>query len=128
MPTIAIIFGILLDILGIFSFIITGSSHFTALIPTFIGSIIFLCGVLALSKPEIRKHAMHVAAVLGLVGTLGGLGRALPKIGGAIHGTGQISLAFWASLIMGLISLVFLVLCVRSFVNARLLQKTNTQA
>jgi hypothetical protein len=119
MPTLAIFFGLVLDIMGVASFLATGATHFTALIPSLFGTIIFLSGILAHIKPGIRKHAMHVAALFGLLGTLGGLGMGLPKIAALIAGTAERPLAVGMQIAMGLVSLVFVALCVKSFVDAR---------
>lgn len=119
MPNLAIIFGILLDALGITAFVSTGSTQVTALIPAFIGTPILLCGFLAKAQPGIRKHVMHVAAVFGLLGTLGGLGMGLPKLGALLAGTAERPTAVSLQIAMGAISLVFLALCVRSFIVAR---------
>jgi hypothetical protein len=119
MPNLAIFFGLALDIMGVASFLATGGTHFTALIPSAFGTIIFLSGVLAHIKPGIRKHAMHVAALFGLLGTLGGLGMGLPKFGALVAGTAERPAAVAMQIAMGLVSLVFVALCVKSFVDAR---------
>ena len=43
----------------------------TALIPAFVGAVLALCGLLAFSD-KLRKHAMHFAAIIGLLGAIGG--------------------------------------------------------
>jgi len=68
---------------------------------------------------------MHVAALVGLLGALGGFGRGIPKLLAGPGVDATISPAVWASLSMGLISLVFLVLCVKSFIDARLARKAT---
>src|SRR5262249_22615161 len=121
MGPITIVFGVLLILLGLGGFIGTGAEHVTALIPTFIGLPLVLLGVLAL-KETLRKHAMHAAAVLGLVGFLGGAiwgGKDVPAV---IEGTAPKPAAAVESLIMALICAVFVGLCVRSFVVARLMR------
>lgn len=123
MPVIAIVFGLLLDLLGIAAYFATGSTHVTALIPVFFGTPILLCGILAKAQPAIRKHVMHVAAVFGLLGTLGGLGMGLPKVGALLAGTAERPLAISLQIAMGAISLVFLALCVKSFIDARRARK-----
>ena len=119
MPTLAIVFGILLDILGSATFVASGASAPTALIPSAFGTVILVCGFLAKFKPEIRKHVMHVAAVFGLVGTLGGLGMGLPKLGAVLNHTAARPLAVCSQLAMGTLCLIFLILCVKSFIDAR---------
>lgn len=119
MPKIAIAFGLILDILGVAAFIATGATHLTALIPAIFGSVIFVCGIIAHVSPPARKHAMHVAAMFGLLATLGGLGMGLPKLGLLLSGTAPRPVATVMQITMGLIALVFLVLCVKSFIDAR---------
>jgi hypothetical protein len=125
MPKLAIIFGIVLDALGVATFIATGATRLTALIPSGFGTIIFLSGILAHVRPDLRKHAMHVAAMFGLFGTLGGLGMGLPKLGLVLTGTAQRPVAVIMQISMGLIALVFLALCVKSFIDARQAKPAN---
>lgn len=119
MPLLAIVFGLLLDLLGTAGFLLGGGKSFTAFIPAIPGSILILCGVIALAAPGARKHVMHVAALVGLLGTLGGLGMGLPKIGALMAGTAARPLAVQMQIAMGIISLIFLALCVKSFIDAR---------
>jgi len=116
MPKLAIIFGLILDILGVASFIATGATHLTALIPSGFGMVIFLSGILAHVRPDLRKHALHVAALFGLFATLGGLGTGF---GALLSGPPLRPVAVVIQISMGLIALVFLALCVRSFIEAR---------
>ncbi len=125
MPKLAIFFGLVLDILGVAAFIATGATHFTALIPSVFGTIIFLSGIVAIIRPGARKHAMHVAALFGLLGTLGGLGMGLPKLGAVFEGTAPRPVAVIMQISMGLIALVFLALCVKSFIDARRAKPEN---
>jgi len=125
MPTLAIVFGIILDALGFGAYVATGSHSPTALIPAFFGTIIFLCGLLSVFIPKIRMHLMHVAALVGLLGTLGGLGMGLPKLGSLIAGTAERPLAAGMQIAMGVLCLDFLVLCVKSFIDARRARKSE---
>ncbi|HEY8900250.1 MAG TPA: hypothetical protein VIM61_07550 [Chthoniobacterales bacterium] len=119
MPALSIIFGFVLSALGGAFFIATGSIHKTALIPTYLGIVIFLCGAAAIAVPKLRMHVMHVAALLGLIGTAGGLGMSLKSFPKLMAGNPpQIE-----QLAMGVISLVFVALCVKSFIDARRARK-----
>jgi hypothetical protein len=111
--------------LGVAAFIATGATHLTALIPSIFGTVIFLCGILAHIRPGLRKHAMHVAALFGTLGTLGGLGMGLPKLGMVLAGTAQRPVAVVLQISMGLIALVFVALCVKSFIDARRAKPEN---
>lgn len=85
----------------------------TALIPMFFGFPLLICGTLALNEKWL-KHAMHGAAMFGLLGALGGLGKG---IHGLVTGGNQRAMIF--SLLMGVICAVFVFMCVKSFINAR---------
>jgi hypothetical protein len=118
MAIVTIVFGSLLFVLGIVSYIATGSTHMTALIPSAFGLVFELLGVLAL-KPNLRKHAMHAAALLAVVGFLGtvrGVGKAITLMQGSDVERPQAAVA---QSVMALLCLVFLALCVNSFVAAR---------
>jgi len=119
MPLISIFFGALLDALGFGAFVATGATHFTSLIPSLFGTVILLCGIVAMARPGTRKHVMHVAALFGLLGTLGGLGMGLPKLASVLEGTAQRPLAVWMQIAMGCICLLFVALCIKSFIDAR---------
>lgn len=117
MGKVTIGYGALLMLLGLVGFIATGASHPTALIPLFFGVPLVVLGALA-AKDIAVKHVMHAAAllaVLGLFGTLPGVF----KLGKLINGTAERPAAVAAQATMALLSLVFIVLAVRSFVAAR---------
>ena len=89
----------------------------TALIPAFVGGVLAVCGLLAFSD-KLRKHAMHLAAVVGLVGAVGGF---MPLVR-QYNTTGTfdpLKPSAVAGELMILICAVFVGLCVNSFVQAR---------
>ncbi len=91
----------------------------TALIPAFVGVILLLCGLVALNE-GLRKHAMHFAVVIGLLGFLAGAGRGamgLAKMVSADSSLNYRSMTFvW---LMALLCGLFVILCVNSFIAAR---------
>jgi hypothetical protein len=123
MPTLAIVFGIVLNAMGFGAYVASGA--FTSLIPAGFGTIIFLSGLVSVFIPKIRMHLMHVAALVGLLGTLGGLGMGLPKLGALLSGTAARPLASGMQIAMGVVCLIFLVLCVKSFIDARRARKSG---
>lgn len=123
MPTLAIVFGIILNAMGFGAYVATGAH--TSLIPAAFGTLIFLSGLGSVFAPKIRMHLMHVAALVGLLGTLGGLGMGLPKLGTLIAGTAARPLAVGMQIAMGLVCLIFLGLCVKSFIDARRARKND---
>ncbi|MDK3161971.1 hypothetical protein QPK87_36305 [Kamptonema cortianum] len=129
MPKITLITGSLLILLGILSYVLTGMESKTALIPSFFGILYVILGALG-HKDNLRKHVMHVAAALALL-SLFATGRgtlnAIKLISGAAVEVARPAAAY-AMGIMFLISLIFLILCIRSFVIARLLRKSTNQS
>ena len=87
----------------------------TRLIPAFFGAPILVCGVLALN-PARRKHAMHGAVTVGLLGFLGSASMLLPKL---IKGDQVSQLKLMTQGGMAVLCLLFVILCVRSFIAAR---------
>ena len=120
----AIFCGLALIAVGIYGFVNgepnpeTGAKPMTALIPAWFGAVLLLCGGLVIWKEKLRKHVMHVAAVVGVLGFVGGfapiirqqsLGKEFDIKAPAVHN----------GLIMSAICAVFVYLCVTSFVDAR---------
>jgi hypothetical protein len=87
----------------------------TALIPAYFGAALVLCGLVALNE-RLLKHAMHFAAMVGLIGLLAGAGMGLPKL---LAGDTARPAAMRSQLWLAGVCLVFVVLCVNSFVRAR---------
>lgn len=122
MARLATFFGVLLIALGLAGYFApdtfgkTGpeGKSATALIPVAFGAILFVCGALASAKPHLRKHAMHMAVVIGLIGAAGGF---MPLVRSKMDFE-------MASAVTGLLMIVlcalFVILCIRSFVLARL--------
>lgn len=113
MPKIAIIFGALLTALGVVTYVVSGSHSVTAMIPAFFGLPILLLGLAAARMEGMRKHLMHAAAALGLLGFLMSAGRL------AMKGIGGAPMAVGSQIGMAVLCLVFVALCVNSFVQAR---------
>lgn len=117
MPIQAIRFGYMLIAVGIIGYgygWLNGNASLTALIPALFGLILNLLGYFAARNEGSRKLLMHIAVVVGLLGFIAGLGRILSKISDFSLSAGNV-----ASIAMSLICLVFVALCVMSFVNAR---------
>ena len=119
MPFRSILFGVLLVALGVLSFQkpeILGAGEAgqkTALIPAYFGAALILCGIVAALGAGLRKHFMHIAAMVGLLGALGGVYPAY-KADFAFSKASAV-----AGLLMTTISIVFLIMCIQSFIAAR---------
>ena len=68
MPKSTLVFAALLIALGAGAFL--GSGSRTALLPAYAGLVLAILGGLALAFERGRRHLMHVAAVVALLGTL----------------------------------------------------------
>ena len=114
MPSLTRIVGFLLILLGIAGYVGTGMVSMTALIPALVGAV-FLVLALAARRPQARKHVMHAALALALVLILG----VAPRIMGAVN-AGEVSRpAVLAQIAMAVILLVYVLLGVKSFIDAR---------
>jgi hypothetical protein len=123
-PIVSIVFGGLLIALGVWGKVSTGTASFTPLIPAVVGVLLAVLGLVAL-KESLLKHAMHGAAVVGLLGFLGGIAniiRVLAK-GGSLEGTPGLS-----TIAMTVLCAVFVALCVNSFIQARRRRKAREAA
>lgn len=89
----------------------------TALIPAAFGLVIAVLGLIA-RDPRMRKHAMHAAVVIALLGFLGSV-RGLAQLGALFDGTAARPAAVVSQTIMAVLTLVYIVMAVRSFVQAR---------
>ncbi len=119
MPKLTTTIGILLIILGIASYVLTGAASATALIPAFFGIAFVGLGVLGAKKESMRKHAMHAAlllAILGIFGSFGGLINVFGVLGGAELERPAASIG---QAIMAVICIFFVVAGVQSFIAAR---------
>lgn len=123
MPKLSINIGIILIILGMVFYIVSGGVSITALIPAFFGVVFGGLGMLAKRNETMRKHAMHAAlllALLGLGGSFGGLTAIISAIGGTLPDRPQAAIS---QAIMAVLCIIFLVAGIKSFVDARKAKK-----
>jgi hypothetical protein len=107
-------FGIVLIVLGLASYFLTGRTSVTALIPAFFGAVFVILALVARSDAA-RKHAMHAAVALGLIGLIASLVRAIPAIAAGNVGRP----AVLAQLAMAILLGIYVALGVKSFKEAR---------
>jgi peptidoglycan/LPS O-acetylase OafA/YrhL len=121
MARVTFVFGILLIALGLIGYWGTGSIHYTALIPTWFGLALVAGGLLAISPSEgRRKLFMHINVTVGLLGLIGAVAAALQGYGHARSlGVDPDYIALGAKLTMAALLLIYVNLCVRSFIQAR---------
>ena len=129
MAKVTLVFAVLLVALGLVGYVGTGSQHSTALIPTWFGLALGVFGFLAISPKEgRRKLFMHINVTIGLLGFLGAAAEivrsfmATMNLNAVMAGSPSPSInstALAAKLLMACLLLVYVILCVRSFVTAR---------
>lgn len=119
MPQLAISIGILLAITGLVGFFAAGGVSLTALIPTGFGLILIGLGLLAVWQPGTRKHAMHIATAVALVGFIGSA-QGIPAFF-ALLGNGDVERPWAATTqtMMAFLTAVFVAAAARSFIVAR---------
>lgn len=117
MPLTTIICGVLLILVGIIGYVyglMNGNTSLTALIPAIFGIVLAILGILARARENLRKHLMHVAVIVGLLGFFMTAGRIVMNISKI-----ALNAATVAQISMSLICLGFVILCIKSFIDAR---------
>jgi hypothetical protein len=116
-PATTIALGAALVILGLAGYGLSGAASLTALIPAAFGLLFVVAGLMARDERK-RMHAMHAAVVIALLGFFGSF-RGLMGIGTVLDGTAVRPAAIVAQTIMALLTLAYIVVAVRSFIQAR---------
>ena len=119
MSKITIAVGAFLIVLGLIGYLGTGMVSWTALIPALFGLPLTILGALALQEGW-RKHVMHAAVIVGLVGFLGG---AFSFMRPLLSGGEMKPMAATMQALMALTCAAFVGLCVKSFIDARVARK-----
>jgi len=119
MAKLSLTVGVILVVIGVGGYVASSYASATALIPAAIGVLIGLLGLMA-RNDQWRRHAMHAAmgiALVGIFGTFAGLVTVLAAIAGntlGAAGLAPMSKALTATVLIG-----YLAMGVRSFVHAR---------
>ena len=111
MPKPTLVFAALLIALGVGAFAISGSR--TALLPAFFGGALAVLAALALAFAGARRHLMHAAAVVALLGALA------PAAALVIRAAQMSPLALGVNVGMLALSAALLAMMVRSFIAVR---------
>lgn len=117
MPSTSIACGTLLILIGILGYVngvMSNHESKTALIPAAFGLVLLLLGVFARMREGLRRHLMHAAVLVALIGFLASAGRLISKMSELTYNAAVLS-----QVSMALICLLFVILAVKSFVDAR---------
>jgi multisubunit Na+/H+ antiporter MnhF subunit len=120
MAKLTIMFGVVLILLGLLGFVATGHHAPTSLIPAIVGVILAALGALANTEDAKKRMLyMHIAVTLGLLGFLGTAKSIVDYIEMLNGRQFPHPIAVEEKAAMAGVLLVFVVLCVRSFIAAR---------
>jgi hypothetical protein len=120
MAKLTIGFGILLILLGIFGFVATGSAHPTALIPAAVGLFFVLFGVMANTDDSKKRMLwMHISVTVALLTFIGTIPADIDTIRLAHGAYFAHPAAVEEKGALSLLSLIYVLFCVRSFIAAR---------
>ncbi len=117
MPSTAIVSGVFLILIGIVGYVFSdleSGKRLTALIPAAFGLLLVVLGFVAKSSENLRKHLMHAAVIVGLMGFFIPAARLLMNVSNL-----KVSLGVLSQAAMALVCLFFVILSIQSFINAR---------
>ncbi len=127
MPKITIVFGLLLC--GLSAAVLLLKQEFklgTWLIPSVVGLPLIVLGLVAAKNAASKKHVMHAAVTLALVGGLVALVQGLRQLAGLMLSGKEIlplaAIMIWA---MTILCFTFVWLCIQSFIAARKAREKN---
>jgi len=117
MAKVTLVFAGLLVALGLTGYLGTGSQHPTALIPLWIGLLLGIFGILAISPSESRRKVfMHINVTIGTLGLVA----TIVEIIRTLLSSKPVDQAAMASKVsLGVLLLAYVAVCVRSFIAAR---------
>jgi len=118
MASFSIRVGAILIIAGIAGYILTGAASITALIPAAIGVALVVLGLVGVRRPDLRKHVMHAALLVALIGLAGSIGGLIALPGALAAGEG-VRPAIALRAVMALMLIIYLGVGVKSFIDAR---------
>ncbi|MEI8212112.1 MAG: hypothetical protein WCI02_08180 [Planctomycetota bacterium] len=124
MPKLTVVFGLVLCAISVLIAVYLlgfGGGEIkspTIFIPCAIGIPLILLGILAMIRPGLRKHVMHAAVTVGLLGALAALGRGIPQLIRVFRGETVDWLPVSTVWAMAIVCVTFVLVCVESFIAA----------
>ncbi|MBC7899430.1 MAG: hypothetical protein H7070_05200 [Saprospiraceae bacterium] len=118
MPTTSIIFGTLLLLVGMIGYaygaMYSEYASLTALIPAAFGILLIILGSISQKKESLRKHLMHAAIIVALLGFIATAARLVPRLSRLTFTAAEVS-----QIATAVICLLFVILAIKSFADAR---------
>jgi hypothetical protein len=119
MAKLTIFYALLLIALGVGGYFASGQASVTALIPSFIGVPILICGLIANANPASRKLTMHIAVFFAIIAIAGG-SRGIPGFIDVLTGEEvERPQAAIAQGVLVILSAIYVTLGIKSFTAAR---------
>ena len=115
MPLKGVLTAIVLIGIGLVGYLGTETKSVTALIPAFVGLPLLVASALSFNEKRL-KMGMHLAALIGLLGFLAPVGK---MAGAAAKGAFVWKTSTYCMTAMALTCLVFVLLCIKSFIDVR---------
>jgi hypothetical protein len=115
MPIMSIVCGGLLIALSAWGYNASETKSITIFIPAGVGGLLVLLGLIGLVE-RLLKHAMHAAAMIGLLGAVAAGYRFVPKL---LEGADWNDLPMRMTGKMFLVCVIFVAMCINSFIQAR---------
>lgn len=113
-----VFYGFALIVTGLYGYLESGGASVTALIPAFLGAPIFLLSLASLNQ-KFLKIGMHINVVIALAG-FGATAK--DTISMLIGKESENQLAIYSKSITCILSLIFIIISVRYFINNRKLK------
>ena len=114
-----ILFGLLLVAIGLGGYYFADAKQPMALIPAVLGIAMFVCGVVA-AQGAMRMLAMHVAALIGMIGFVGPMVTIFNDITNTANTAEVLAKGLTSAL-----CLMFVLMCVNSFLEVRRARKAG---
>lgn len=117
MAVVTLTLGAILTATGVIAYLVSDSSSWTALIPSIVGVLLLIAGFVA-RHDQLRKHAIHGALLIALLGAIGSL-RNVIQIGDVFAGEHSAPAAPVVSTIMFVLLVGYLIVGINSFISVR---------
>ncbi len=112
-PRISEVVGIIMILWGVATYVFTGMTSFTSLIPSIVGIPILGAGFLVRNYPNKKALFMHISSTFGLIAALGGV----MAFRGIMEGDWSMSTI--SQLFLLISGGTYTAICVKSFIHAR---------